>query len=829
MPFTNPTSIDCVLQRAHDELRRSEALNWNATDEKLSDAVKGLVDNLEVYLAKCGVVLPPASDPVLQGPLDEGQSSRRSDKENTAATEDWQGLATPTEGDANPPSTRGGHSERTSVHIVPHLSPGAVSVNSGVSGGNGGGSGGVDGAAGSQTALLSLVQLSQSNSTTIPPTQTNSAVMQPAGSTGGSFDVQTLSLSSGDAALSPPHVAAAAATAGTANATNGGLVGTQQRGGRATGSAPISQFSVPAALVIPPTTSCDDAVAASSADVVSHTPYGAWEDFGSYLQSITDSRANSTRVSAQGLAGFPDEHGFSLPYVLDTAGQVPPAVVSKNAAAGAATPAPARAMGRNSSIGGVDPALFHVVPPTVPPAALYNAGGYDVHGRHLATAGSAMGAAANAARVLTVASSATEAMAAAGTAIGSRGDEAFQPKSLHGLAAAPHPRPEGRRDGVPRMASLRQPFAPVDYVPTPPTAARLHQTIQCAAPVPMPILSNGGPQRHTASVSPESIMGSVEKFELMHRIRAVLGRGDDKVTSSVVPSGSDAQESEEATGLRPVLKAWGSSEGGDGDEGVVHWVPKVTYSLHREAYHNSHQGSNSYSHAGAGPVEPPPRPSTRPEDLWPIRLSPGNSPVAAGRETSSHSTAVLAPGDVRRGRRGGGTSWSTRFSTPTYIGETMAPSFTSTATRFISHTTQMPTMMTATNTPILHRVAAISPIAFAPSISLEPQNAAALLMNEEGISAMNENSTAQPPSPLPSSSLATSSSVAAVMGATTAMTLTIAAAMVPTPSAKSLKKQLIQRMKTVLNEGDDDNGVSASAAVMAAAAVMAEGQHSQGM
>lgn len=56
--YTDPTSIDYVLQRAHDELRRGESQHYRSTEAQYTHHVKELLGNLERYLETCGVRLP---------------------------------------------------------------------------------------------------------------------------------------------------------------------------------------------------------------------------------------------------------------------------------------------------------------------------------------------------------------------------------------------------------------------------------------------------------------------------------------------------------------------------------------------------------------------------------------------------------------------------------------------------------------------------------------------------------------------------------------------------------------------------------------------------
>ncbi|KPI86329.1 hypothetical protein ABL78_4595 [Leptomonas seymouri] len=54
----DPTSIDYILQRAQDELRRGENQHCRATEAQYTNHVKELLGNLERYLETCGVQLP---------------------------------------------------------------------------------------------------------------------------------------------------------------------------------------------------------------------------------------------------------------------------------------------------------------------------------------------------------------------------------------------------------------------------------------------------------------------------------------------------------------------------------------------------------------------------------------------------------------------------------------------------------------------------------------------------------------------------------------------------------------------------------------------------
>ncbi|CAJ1992888.1 hypothetical protein conserved [Leishmania donovani] len=56
--YTDPTSINYILQRAHDELRRGESQHYRSTEAQYTNHVKELLGNLERYLETCGVRLP---------------------------------------------------------------------------------------------------------------------------------------------------------------------------------------------------------------------------------------------------------------------------------------------------------------------------------------------------------------------------------------------------------------------------------------------------------------------------------------------------------------------------------------------------------------------------------------------------------------------------------------------------------------------------------------------------------------------------------------------------------------------------------------------------
>ncbi|KAK7194674.1 hypothetical protein NESM_000386400 [Novymonas esmeraldas] len=56
--YTDPTSIEYILQRAHDELRRGENQHYRSTEAQFTNHVKELLGNLERYLETCGVRLP---------------------------------------------------------------------------------------------------------------------------------------------------------------------------------------------------------------------------------------------------------------------------------------------------------------------------------------------------------------------------------------------------------------------------------------------------------------------------------------------------------------------------------------------------------------------------------------------------------------------------------------------------------------------------------------------------------------------------------------------------------------------------------------------------
>ncbi|KPA85951.1 hypothetical protein ABB37_00249 [Leptomonas pyrrhocoris] len=57
-PYADPTSIDYILQRAQDELRRGENQHLRAAEAQYTNHVKELLGNLERYLETCGVQLP---------------------------------------------------------------------------------------------------------------------------------------------------------------------------------------------------------------------------------------------------------------------------------------------------------------------------------------------------------------------------------------------------------------------------------------------------------------------------------------------------------------------------------------------------------------------------------------------------------------------------------------------------------------------------------------------------------------------------------------------------------------------------------------------------
>ncbi|KAG5492497.1 hypothetical protein JKF63_01075 [Porcisia hertigi] len=56
--YTDPTSIDYILQCAHDELRRGENQHYRSAEAQYTNHVKELLGNLERYLETCGVRLP---------------------------------------------------------------------------------------------------------------------------------------------------------------------------------------------------------------------------------------------------------------------------------------------------------------------------------------------------------------------------------------------------------------------------------------------------------------------------------------------------------------------------------------------------------------------------------------------------------------------------------------------------------------------------------------------------------------------------------------------------------------------------------------------------
>ncbi|KAG5466664.1 hypothetical protein LSCM1_00833 [Leishmania martiniquensis] len=56
--YTDPTSIDYILQRTYDELRRGESQHCRSTEAQYTHHVKELLNNLERYLETCGVRLP---------------------------------------------------------------------------------------------------------------------------------------------------------------------------------------------------------------------------------------------------------------------------------------------------------------------------------------------------------------------------------------------------------------------------------------------------------------------------------------------------------------------------------------------------------------------------------------------------------------------------------------------------------------------------------------------------------------------------------------------------------------------------------------------------
>ncbi|CAG9582431.1 hypothetical protein LMJF_35_0800 [Leishmania major strain Friedlin] len=56
--YTDPTSINYILQRAHTELRRGENQHYRSTEAQYTNHVKELLGNLERYLETCGVRLP---------------------------------------------------------------------------------------------------------------------------------------------------------------------------------------------------------------------------------------------------------------------------------------------------------------------------------------------------------------------------------------------------------------------------------------------------------------------------------------------------------------------------------------------------------------------------------------------------------------------------------------------------------------------------------------------------------------------------------------------------------------------------------------------------
>ncbi|GET92588.1 hypothetical protein, unknown function [Leishmania tarentolae] len=56
--YTGPTSINYILQRAYDELRRGENQHYRSTEVQYMNHVKELLGNLERYLETCGVRLP---------------------------------------------------------------------------------------------------------------------------------------------------------------------------------------------------------------------------------------------------------------------------------------------------------------------------------------------------------------------------------------------------------------------------------------------------------------------------------------------------------------------------------------------------------------------------------------------------------------------------------------------------------------------------------------------------------------------------------------------------------------------------------------------------
>ncbi|KAL7710636.1 hypothetical protein N2W54_000106 [Lotmaria passim] len=57
-PYADPTSIDYILQRAQDELRRGGNQHYRAAEAQYTNHVRELLGNLERYLETCGVQLP---------------------------------------------------------------------------------------------------------------------------------------------------------------------------------------------------------------------------------------------------------------------------------------------------------------------------------------------------------------------------------------------------------------------------------------------------------------------------------------------------------------------------------------------------------------------------------------------------------------------------------------------------------------------------------------------------------------------------------------------------------------------------------------------------